>query len=110
MSNNKKPYEFGDPIWIDNTNGGTGGWNGWPNIGGPYTTDGTTTTGGNTGSIDHNALRIARIEDMLADIQKRLYIMENADPELVESLKEAYDHYKFIEKLCEESAKEKADE
>lgn len=86
----------GDPYWgINHT---------------PYNyPNGTTTTWDSVSTVDVNDITLQEVLKRLDAIERRLKIMEDADPELVEALKEAYDHYKFIEKLCEDSAKEKAD-
>jgi hypothetical protein len=83
---------------------GSGSNAGWPHGNDPYLGyphNGWNSSG--TGTIDMTALQLTQIMARLDAIERRLRIMEDADPELVEALKEAYDHYKFIEKLCEDS-------
>jgi hypothetical protein len=87
---------------------GSGGNAGWPYGNDPYIgypqypgNSGWDSSG--TGTVDMTALQLTQIMARLDAIEKRLRIMEDADPDLVEALKEAYDHYKFIEKLCEDS-------
>lgn len=49
--------------------------------------------------------RLDRIEGMLEKITDRLAVLADPDPEKLEqfeTLKEAYDKYKFVEKLCGE--------
>ena len=43
----------------------------------------------------------AEVLERLAGIEKRLNILDKAPSDKIAALKDAYDHYKFIEKLCE---------